>query len=89
MKERWKKEGKDLRQMRLSIKASPEDVMKKSNLTRLEIGDLEKGIWNSERDRSEAVKLYFESLIEIELGNNKPLLKEIKGFLVEAKSCQK
>ncbi len=34
MKERWKKEGKDLRQMRLSIKASPEDVTKKSNLTR-------------------------------------------------------
>lgn len=66
MKDNWKEEGKALRETRLSLKASPEDVMKESGLSRTEIGDLEKGIWNSEKDRQKSVDSYIMALIEIE-----------------------
>lgn len=69
MKNNWKEEGKALRETRLSLKASPEDVMKISNLGRLEIGDLEKGVWNSVKSRLKAVKTYLDALIQIELEN--------------------
>lgn len=66
MQNNWKEEGKALRETRLSLKASPEDVMEKSGLSRIEIGDLEKGVWNSKKDRQKSVDSYVMALIEIE-----------------------